>query len=152
MFDTKIHLAIKSVLMRARLKALLMHYWLTKVNTTDTRWRKRFRLAGLITGLFGASMGPAAWIMWAVPRFQQTSFSPFELLFSIMVLIRWGIVATAMKWELIGSLLIIDSALLAIFLWDWPLGLLLSSCLPLLASGVLFLVSWMKGQGYMDSM
>lgn len=119
-----------------------MHDWLTKVDTTDIRWRKRVRLAGLITGLFGASMGPVAWILWAMPRFQQTSFSPIELLFMVMVLLRWGIVVAAMKWELIGLLLILDSVFLAIFLRDWPLGLLLLLCSPLLASGILFFLSW----------
>ena len=77
-----------------------------------------------------------------MPRFQQTSFSPFELLFTVVVILRWGIVATAIKWELIGLLLILDSVFLAIFLSDWPLGLLLLFCLPLLSSGVLFYLSW----------
>ncbi|HEX76542.1 MAG TPA: hypothetical protein G4O12_08215 [Dehalococcoidia bacterium] len=115
------------------------------MNTTDIKWRKRVRLAGLITGLFGASMGPVVWVMWAMPRFQQTSFSPFELLFMVMVLVRWGVVIAAMKWDLIGLLLILDGVFLATFLWDWPLGLLLFVSLPLLVSGILFLLSWREG-------
>jgi len=63
----------------------------------------------------------------------------------VMVLVRWGVVIAAMKWDLIGLLLILDGVFLATFLWDWPLGLLLFVSLPLLVSGILFLLSWREG-------
>lgn len=117
------------------------------MSNNHSKQRERFRLSGLILGLIGAALGLPVFFLWGIPRFQQVRFDPQELTFMFLVIIRWIEVGFAWKWALIfGVVLIFDSVFLAIFLREWPLGILLFFCGLILASGVLFILSWLEGR------
>ncbi len=116
--------------------------------------RTRLRLVGLILGIVGAVAGfPASFL---------SCLAAFELAWSLEVgyvvfswLMHWAILLVACKWALVGGvLLILDSSLLATFLfrghqwsgWNVLSVLFLSVFLLLLASGVLFILSWGEGR------
>ena len=122
----------------------------------------RIRRAGLILGLIGAGAGiPLSFVSclgsWESP------FRPELAYFWFSWMMHWAILLAAYIRPLIGGLLlIIDSSLLATLfflphLFYLPyfayfpldlmgLGLFLPTDLPLLASGVLFVLSWGKGR------
>jgi len=129
----------------------------TQIEKLDRR--SRLRLVGLILGIVGAVAGLPASFLCCLGAIQ----SPWSLDLGYVVfswLGHWAILMVACKWALVGGvLLILDSSLLAIFLGDevlarlfrlplppfldaLVLGLWLFIFLSLLASGVLFILSW----------
>ena len=116
--------------------------------------RARLRLLGLILGFVGAAVGSPTSFLSCLAAFQ----SPWSLELGYVMfswLMHWIIVLIAGKWALVGGvLLILDSSLLAIFLfpghqwsgWNVLSVLFLSIFLLLLTSGVLFLLSWGTGR------
>lgn len=125
----------------------------------------RLRLPGLILGIVGAVAGLPASFLCCLGAIQ----SPWSLELGYVVfswLGHWAILMVACKWALVGGvLLILDSSLLAIFLGDevlarlfrlplppfldaLVLGLWLFIFLSLLASGILFILSWREGRKY----
>ena len=125
----------------------------------------RLRLAGLILGIVGAIACLPASFLCCLGAIQ----SPWSLELGYVVfswLGHWAILMVACKWALVGGvLLIIDSSLLGIFLGDEVLIRLFQLPLPpfldalvlvlwlfifllLLASGILFILSWIEGPRY----
>ena len=114
----------------------------------------RLRRAGLILGFVGAGVGSPTSFLSCLAAFQ----SPWSLELGYVVfswLMHWIIILVACKWALVGGvLLILDSSLLATFLfpghqwsgWNVLSVLFFSIFLLLLASGVLFLLSWREGR------
>ena len=111
---------------------------------------RRTRLVGLILGIIGAGVGSPTSFLSCLAAFQ----SPWSLEVGYVAfswLMHWIILLVACNWALTGGvLLILDSSLLATFLfpghqwsgWNVLSVLFLSVFLLLLASGVLFLLSW----------
>jgi len=118
-----------------------------------TKW---LRLIGLILGIVGAGVGSPTSFLSCFAAFQ----SPWSLeLVYVMFswLMHWIIVFIAGKWALVGGvLLILDSSLLATFLfaghqwsgWNVLSLLFLSILLLLLSSGVLSILSWVEARRY----
>lgn len=116
-------------------------------NRNSTKWLRR---AGLILGIIGAGVGGPTSFLSCVAAFQ----SPWSLELGYVVfswLGHWAFLLVACKWALVGGvLLILDSSLLAVFLfvrhqwsgWNLLSTLFLSIFLLLLASGILFILSW----------
>ena len=130
-----------------------------RTQTAKSNVQMRLRRAGLILGIVGAVAGLPTSFLCCLGAIQ----SPWSLGLGYVVfswLGHWAILMVACKWALVGGvLLILDSSLLAIFLGDevlarlfrlplpsfldaLVLGLWLFIFLSLLASGVLFILSW----------
>ncbi len=116
--------------------------------------RTRLRRAGLILGFVGAGIGSPTSFLSCLAAFQLAwSLEVGYVVFSWLM--HWAILLVASKWALVGGvLLILDSSLLATFLfpghqwsgWNMLSVLFLSVFLLLLASGVLFILSWREGR------
>jgi len=121
-----------------------------------TKWLRR---AGLILGFAGAGVGSPTSFLSCLAAFQ----SPWSLELGYVVfswLMHWAILLVACKWALVGGvLLILDSSLLVTFLflghqwsgWNVLSVLFLSIFLLLLASGVLFLLSWAEARRHREA-
>lgn len=115
---------------------------------------KWLRRAGLILGLVGAGVGSPTSFLSCLAAFQLAwSLEVGYVVFSWLM--HWAILLVACKWALVGGvLLILDSSLLATFLflghqwsgWNVLSVLFLSVFLLLLASGFLFILSWGEGR------
>ncbi len=123
------------------------------MNTTNSKQRERLRLTATILGVIGVVADMALAFVSCLASFQspwslELAYSLFSWLVHLAVLLVAGI------WPFIGGvLLILDSSLLATFFFVTHslvgllgLGLFLTAYLPLLASGVLFLLSWREGR------
>ncbi len=135
-----------------------------EVSTVKYHRRDYLRLSALITGLIGA--GGVAFSMWFISIFAGGRITrPIDWLFVLGIgLFVLGNVAVAGKWPLIGGVLLIVESLVPIgyFVWAnipygfnpfWVFFFLILLVLPylipglsLLASGVLFILIWRKGQ------
>ena len=120
----------------------------------------RLQLAGLIVGIVGAGACLPASFFSCLSAFE----APWSLELGYVMfswLIHWAILLVACKWALVGGvLLILDSSLPATVLSDevffrlplppfldaLVLGLWLFIFLSLLASGILFILSWREGR------
>lgn len=117
--------------------------------------------SALISSLIGA--GTAAFVMWFISAFAQGRITdPIGWLFVLFPLCS---VAIALKWRLVGGVLLIleSSALIGLFIMGvlslvrtqsgssfwWILLVPLVGGLQLLASGVLFLLSWRAGRRHL---
>ena len=119
---------------------------------------KWLRRAGLILGLVGAGVGSPTSFLSCVAAFQLPwSLEVGYVAFSWLV--HWVIILVACRWALVGGvLLILDSSLVAAFLflghqwsgWNVLSVLFLSILLLLMASGVLFILSWGEGRKYLE--
>jgi hypothetical protein len=116
-----------------------------------SKWLRR---AGLILGIVGAGVGSPTSFLSCVAAFQL----PWSLevgYVGFSWLVHWAILLVASRWALVGGvLLILDSSLVAAFLflghqwsgWNLLSVLYLSVFLLLLASGILFIISWGEGR------
>ncbi len=94
--------------------------------------RTRLRLVGLIVGLLGAGLD--TFIIWGF-----AGLGPFGVVIPILIL--GGIPALAWRKPFIGGILLIVSS----FPTVPPFGL------PLLAAGILFLLSWREGRKHEEA-
>lgn len=130
-----------------------------RTRTAKSNRQTRLRLIGLTLGIAGIVASFPASFLSCVGNI-QSNWSPQLVYVAFSWLIYCGILLVACKWALVGGvLLILDSSLLAAFLGDeflvvlshlplppfldtlfWGLWLFIS--LSLLASGILFILSW----------
>lgn len=136
-----------------------------RIRTAKSNRRTRLRLIGLILGIIGIVVSFPASFLSCVGNI-QSNWSPQLGYMVFSWLIYCTILLVACRWALVGGvLLILDSALLVAFLgagflvvlFRLPLppfldslfwGLWLFIFLSLLASGILFILSWAKERRY----
>ena len=127
-----------------------------RTQTVKRNRRARLRQVGLILGLVGAGVGIPTSFLSCFAAF-QSPWSPELGYVMFSWLMHWIIILIARKWALFGGmLLILDSSILAIFLfpghqwsgWNVLSVLFLSILLLLLSSGVLFILSWAEARRY----
>jgi len=104
----------------------------TQKNKHDRK--KRLRRTGLIVGLFGSGLYTV--VSWA---FASETLGLLSVVIPIIIL--GGILITALKKPLIGGILLV--------VVGFPTSLTLFG-LPLLAAGILFLLSWREGRRYSE--
>ena len=127
-----------------------------EVSTANYHRRDYLRWSALITGLTGA--GTVTFFVWFLGAFAQGRITRLiDWLFVLGTgLFALGSMAIARKWPLIGGVLLIVEGLVPIGLFVWAgiqsghvLGVLLFSLipgLPLLTSGVLYILAWREGR------
>ncbi len=115
--------------------------------------RKWLRRTGLVTGSLSVGLlSSLAAMPFLVGTYSGSVSEEPSLSFGMAVVVPGLTIAVSLaiawKWELIGgSLLVLDSLVWLLVAWAF-FYVPLQFCLPLLASGILFLVSWRIGGGY----
>jgi len=117
------------------------------MSITNSKKRKWLHRGGLITGLIGAGASTLMLLFWFGGAMLQARLCREDWSFVALFPIHWVGVTIAGKWPLIGAVVLIADTLLLV-------GLLLNTRLDymsfigvlLLASGILFLLSWREGR------